>query len=90
MKLAATIASVHADHVLLRCRDGREWKLDIRDVPSELTFENQPVYIEHDSLGYATAISPRQREPLPEQIRESIEAVSEWAESLQDSSASML
>jgi hypothetical protein len=82
MRVAANIVTIDHDRTLIRTRDGREWMLVLQDVPADLRREGQPIFIEHDASGYATAITPRMPHPLPSHVQQRIDAVRRWAETL--------
>ncbi|MBO9706327.1 MAG: hypothetical protein J7474_12570 [Arthrobacter sp.] len=82
MRVAASIVTIEHDHVLIRTREGHEWMLALQDVPPDLRREGQPISIEHDASGYATAITPRKPDPLPPHVQQRIDDVRRWAETL--------
>lgn len=82
MSIAANIVTLEHDHVLIRAKDSREWPVALEDVPPELCLEGQSVFIEHDADGYATAISMRTPDPLPDEILQRIDNICLWTQTL--------
>lgn len=54
--LTATLISLKDDHVVLRSGDGREFTIDIRDIPPELQFEGYAIDLIHDAEGWVKAV----------------------------------
>jgi hypothetical protein len=82
MRIAATIATLEHDHVLIRGRDGREWRLVLQDVPTDLRCEGQPIFMNHDCDGWVTSITSRTPDDLPPEIQGRIDEMQRWCGSL--------
>lgn len=82
MSVAATVRAVLADRVSIRTHDGREWELDIRDIPTELAREGQAVSLLHDHDGWVTEVIAREPEPLPAELRARIDILQRWIDEL--------
>ncbi|NTF16924.1 hypothetical protein G6L37_00595 [Agrobacterium rubi] len=82
MILRATISAIELDCVLISAKDGREWLVDRRDVPPELSRDGQPVYLRHDADGFVTEIVERVPDPLPAALRARINAVRKWVDTV--------
>lgn len=82
MSVEATVTAVLPDRVGIRARDGREWDLDIRDIPPELAREGQPINLLHDDDGWVTEVVAREPDPLPDSIRERLAAMKLWIDDL--------
>lgn len=82
LRISATISSIEDGYAVVRVSDGREWKLDIRDIPNEVARENQPVSLVHDEEGNVTAITARLPRPLPQALRSRIDDALAWTATL--------
>lgn len=81
-RVAATVYEVGEEHVEVRTPDGCHWHVSRPDFPYDLAFVGTPVALVHDAEGFVTRIEPRPKKPLPSAVRERIDDLLEWAESL--------